>query len=107
MHKSYFVYMMTNKGNTALYTGITSDLERRVYEHKEGQIKGFTQRYHCKKLIYFEQFSDPQNAILREKEIKGWVRAKKNKLVENVNPNWIDVSETNYQFKRDPSLRSG
>lgn len=99
--------MMTNKVYTALYTGITSDLERRVYEYKEGQIKGFTQRYHCKKLIYFEQFSDPQNAILREKEIKGWVRAKKNKLVENVNPNWIDVSETNYQFKRDPSLRSG
>ena len=107
MSKSYFVYMITNKTNAVLYTGITSNLERRTYEHKEGKVKGFTQRYNCKKLVYFEQFSAPENAILREKEIKGWLRAKKDELVNAVNPNWVDISENNYQFPRYPSLRLG
>ncbi len=107
MNKSYFVYCMTNKINTVLYTGVTSDLERRVYEHCNDIMEGFTKKYQCNKLVYFECFSDPQNAIQREKEIKGWVRKKKNDLITGVNPEWVDLSERDFQFPRDPSLRSG
>jgi len=99
VHKTYFVYMLTNKSNGVLYTGISSDLERRVFEHKQGIVEGFTKRYNWRKLVYFEQFSDPKHAILREKELKGWIRAKKNKLIEGVNPNWIDISENDYQYE--------
>ncbi|MBX2833838.1 MAG: GIY-YIG nuclease family protein [Micavibrio sp.] len=106
MDKNYYVYMMTNNHNNVLYTGMTNDLERRVYEHKEGLVKGFTQKYNCKKLVYFEQYNDAEKAIVREKEIKGWVRAKKNALVEATNPHWLDLTETNYQMAGDPSSQA-
>jgi putative endonuclease len=85
--------MMTNYTNKVLYTGVTNDLERRVREHKSGMIPGFTQKYRCKKLVYFESFSDIEQAIRREKLIKEYSRDKKNQLVNNVNPEWKDLSE--------------
>lgn len=89
---SYYIYMLTNKTNNVLYTGVTNNLERRLYEHQNNIIKGFTSRYNLKKLVYFECFSDIEYAILREKQIKGWVRNKKNKLIEEFNPAWEDLS---------------
>ena len=85
--------MLTNKTNSVLYTGITNDLERRLYEHKNKLIKGFTSKYNVNKLVYFDHTSDVVSAIAREKEIKGWRREKKNKLVESMNPEWKDLSE--------------
>ena len=83
---------MTNRSKT-LYTGITNNLERRVFEHKSKLLSGFTRRYRISKLIYFEEFSDVRTAIMREKEIKGWVRAKKNKLINSMNPTWDDLAK--------------
>jgi len=93
---SYFVYIMTNKYNTVLYTGITNNLERRVYEHKSKLIPGFTARYNVTKLAYFEEGMDINLAIAREKEIKGWLRKKKIALIEALNPKWRDLSEDWY-----------
>ena len=93
MINTYYTYMMTNYTNRVLYTGVTNDLERRVREHKSGLIPGFTQKYHCKKLVYFESFSDVEQAIRREKLIKEYSRDKKNQLVTSVNPEWKDLSE--------------
>ena len=93
MINTYYTYMMTNYTNRVLYTGVTNDLERRVREHKSGLIPGFTQKYHCKKLVYFESFSDVEQAIRREKLIKEYSRDKKNQLVNNGNPEWKDLSE--------------
>lgn len=90
---TYYVYMMTNKANKVLYTGVTNNLERRLWEHKNKQIEGFTSRYNATKLVYFEQTSDINSAIGREKQIKGWLRAKKNNLIESVNPDWKDLSD--------------
>jgi len=77
VNKQYYVYIMTNKLNTVLYTGVTNDLVRRVYEHKEKLIDGFTKRYKLTKLVYYEVFADIENAIQREKRIKGILRRKK------------------------------
>ena len=93
MTNTYYIYMMTNYTNKVLYTGVTNDLERRVREHKSGLIPGFTQKYRCKKLVYFESFSDIEQAIRREKLIKEYSRDKKNQLVTSVNPEWKDLSE--------------
>jgi len=82
---------MTNKTNTVLYTGITSDLKRRVYEHREKLVAGFTKKYNISKLTYFEAFEDPENAILREKQIKAGSRQKKIDLVNEFNENWCDL----------------
>ena len=82
---------MTNKNNTALYTGITNDLKRRVYEHKEKWIEGFTKKYNISKLVYYEVFRDAESAILREKQIKGGLRAKKIELVIKMNAEWRDL----------------
>lgn len=84
--------MMTNWNNKVLYTGITNSLERRVYEHKNKLIKGFTTKYNINKLVYFEDTTNVVSAISREKEIKGWKRHKKNELVESMNPEWEDLS---------------
>ncbi len=89
----YYVYMLTNWNNKVLYTGITNNLERRIYEHKNKLVKGFTSKYNVNKLVYFEYTSDVNSAIAREKEIKGWVRRKKNELIESINPEWRDLSE--------------
>jgi len=85
--KHYFVYIMTNRSGT-LYVGVTNNLERRVLEHKRGEIHGFTQRYKITKLIYFEDTNDISEAINREKELKGWLRSKKIALIESINPKW-------------------
>ncbi len=91
MH-NYYVYMMTNKNNSVLYTGVTNDLERRICEHQKKLIPGFTQRYNLTKLVYYEHSFDIKAAITREKQIKGWIRAKKNALVESINPEWANLS---------------
>jgi len=82
---------MTNKSRT-LYTGVTNDLERRVYEHKQKLVPGFTAKYNITRLVYFEVTQDVQAAITREKQIKGWLRSKKIALIESVNPEWKDLS---------------
>ncbi len=82
-----FVYILTNKTKTTLYTGVTNDLKRRITEHQEGK-SGFTNKYNCHYLIYFEEHQTPQNAISREKEIKKWRREKKEKLINSLNPSW-------------------
>ena len=89
----YYVYILTNQYNTVVYTGVTNNLERRLYEHRNHLVDGFTKRYNLNKLIYFETTSDVRSAIEREKQIKGWTRAKKNALIESVNPKWNDISQ--------------
>src|ERR1700680_1095409 len=95
MHSSpsvYYVYIMTNRSKT-LYTGVTGNLEQRVFEHKQG-IKGeFAARYKIDRLVYFERFRDIRAAIAREKQIKGLLRAKKSALIVSINPEWKDLSE--------------
>lgn len=88
----YYVYIMTNRSKT-LYTGVTNDLMRRVYEHKNKMIDGFTKKYNIINLVYYEETNDIQTAIAREKQIKGWLRGKKIALIESVNPKWNDLSE--------------
>ena len=83
---------MANWSNKVIYIGVTNDLRRRIYEHKQKIIKGFTQKYNVNKLIYFETFQDVRLAIAREKEVKKWRREKKNKLVKLKNPEWRDLS---------------
>jgi len=90
--KHYYVYILTNKSNKVLYTGVTNNILRRIYEHKAGFIKGFTKKYRVKKLVYFESFTNPNDAIAAEKKIKGWLRSKKIVLIESMNPNWKDLS---------------
>ena len=85
---NYFVYFMTNKNKSVLYLGVTNDLERRVYEHENGLFSGFSKRYNCHFLIYYEHFTYIQYAIEREKEIKKWRREKKDKLISSLNPDW-------------------
>jgi len=87
----YYVYILTNKNNTLLYTGVTNDLVRRIHEHKKKLIKGFTQRYNTDKLIYYEVFDFIELAIKREKQIKGYSRAKKDRLIDTVNANWDEL----------------
>ena len=90
---NYYVYVLTNKSNRVMYIGVTNNLERRLYEHKQELIEGFTKRYHVHKLVYFETTTDVRSAIEREKQLKGWRRARKNELVETMNPEWRDLSE--------------
>ena len=87
------VYFMTNKSNNVLYIGITSNLEKRVYQHKVKAYKGFTQKYNCNKLVYFEVFTDINLAITREKQLKKGNRKRKNNLVNLMNPKWLDLSD--------------
>ena len=90
--KTYYVYIMTSPTGT-LYTGITNDLQRRVYQHKHKLIEGFTAKYNITRLVYYEETGDVKSAIAREKQIKGWVRKKKIALIESQNPKWHDLSE--------------
>ena len=107
MTKTFYVSLMTNRSRVVLYTGITNSLVRRVWEHQNGDIEGFTKKYRVNRLVYYENFDDPRDAISREKEIKGWRRGKKNALVETLNPKWTDLSPMLFQGMRGPSLRSG
>jgi len=101
----YWVYIMSSRSRT-VYTGVTNDLERRVYEHKHGLVPGVTSKYRITRLVYFEQTSSIRSAIEREKQIKGWRRSKKVALIESANPTWEDLSEGWFE-KAGPSLRSG
>ena len=88
----YYVYILTNKSGRVMYVGVTNDLRRRVFEHKEELLEGFSKRYHTHKLVYYEEFFDVNDAIAREKQIKSWSREKKDNLVKNLNPDFIDLS---------------
>jgi len=88
----YYVYILTNSHGNVMYVGVTNDLKRRVYEHRNHLVDGFTKRYHVDKLVYYEQTCDVMAAIQREKQIKGWTRARKNALVERVNPLWQELN---------------
>ena len=91
----YYVYMLTNQNKTVLYTGVTNNLARRVYGHKNHLDKGsFTAMYNVENLVYYEETTSVESAIEREKQIKGWSRKKKNKIIERMNPNWLDLYET-------------
>jgi putative endonuclease len=89
--KNYCVYVMTNTSGT-LYIGVTSDLPVRIHQHQNGTYRGFTSRYHITRLVYYETFSVPDDAIAREKQLKRWGRAKKMRLIESMNPGWEDLS---------------
>jgi putative endonuclease len=108
--RHYFVYLMSNRTHT-LYIGMTNDLVRRVFEHKHKLLKGFTARYSLDRLVYFEETTEVHEAITREKQLKGWLRAKKEALIESANPRWQDLSrgwfEEEKSLRVDPSLRSG
>ena len=88
----YWIYMMCNAHNDVLYIGITNDLYRRVLEHKSGAISGFTEKYNCHKLVYYEEFNRVEEALSREKQLKNWKREWKNELVIQMNPDWNDLS---------------
>ncbi|MDD4211529.1 MAG: GIY-YIG nuclease family protein [Clostridia bacterium] len=90
----YYVYILSNYNNKMLYIGVTNNLERRLYEHKNELIDGFTKKYNIHKLVYYECTTDINSAIEREKKLKGWIRDKKNKLIESLNPNWNDLSDS-------------
>ena len=91
MDKQFYVYIMANDSNTVTYTGVTSNIKRRVYEHKEKFVEGFTKQYNINKLVYYEILGDAINAITREKQIKGGSRHSKIKLIESMNKDWRDL----------------
>ncbi len=92
--KNYYVYILSSKRNGTLYTGVTSDIVKRVYEHKNGLVEGFTKKYNIHNLIWYEAHESAESAINREKQIKKWKRAWKLKLIEKENPKWIDLYES-------------
>ena len=92
----YYVYMMTNKGNTVIYVGMTNDIQNRIWEHKQGINKGFTKQYGCTKLVYYEEYQWVQDAIAREKQLKAGSRQKKIDLINLENPEWNDLSKEWY-----------
>ncbi|MBO5634306.1 MAG: GIY-YIG nuclease family protein [Bacteroidales bacterium] len=100
MYKTYYTYIMSSNNNSTLYIGVTDDLGRRVTEHESGNGSVFTAKYHCRKLVYYESFSDINQAIAREKQLKGWKRERKDALIDSVNIQRVDL------FSLDSSLRS-
>jgi putative endonuclease len=103
-----YVYILAS-ASCVLYTGITSDLRKRVYQHKHGLIPGFTARYRVNRLVYYESTDHIRAAVERERQIKGWRREKKVRLIENMTPGWVDLAVDWYPHQREqgPSLRSG
>lgn len=93
MTNKYYAYIATNSSNT-LYTGVTNNIQRRMYEHKNKLVKGFTEKYNINKLVYFQEFNSPNEAILSEKRIKGWTRKKKINLIKSINPEFRDLLES-------------
>jgi putative endonuclease len=102
--KAFAIYFITNWNHEVLYIGVTSNLEKRLWEHKNKVVDGFTEKYNVFKLVYFEQFADAETAIQREKQLKNWSRSKKDVLVNKINPQWKDLSSGWYQ---DPSTSLG
>ena len=100
--RQYYVYILTNR-TRRLYVGVTNDLERRMYEHRNKLVSGFTRKYNITWLAYFEQTSDVMAAIAREKEIKGWLRSRKVALIESENPEWKDLSLEWYSMPQERS----
>ena len=89
----YYIYILTNVTNKVMYVGMTNDLRRRIYEHKNELLDGFTKKYHVHKLVYYEEHKEPMVAIKREKQLKSLLRIKKNELVETINPEWKDLTD--------------
>ena len=94
MSKEYYIYLLTNKHNNVLYTGVSNDLIRRIYEHKNKLQKGFTEKYNVERLVYYEIYADIADAITCEKQIKGWSRKKKHDLINALNPEWNDLYQS-------------
>jgi putative endonuclease len=94
MRRQFYVYILTNRRHTVLYTGVTNDLKKRGYQHRHKLIHGFTSRYNVDQLVYYEVFEDTYSAISREKQIKGGSRQKKIDLINSMNPQWLDLYET-------------
>lgn len=92
MAETYYVYILSSKRNGTLYIGVTNDLERRLYEHRNNLIEGFTNKYNVHRLVYFEDVNDIQSALQREKQLKRWTRKWKLELIEKVNPEWRDLA---------------
>ena len=97
---NYYIYIMSNSSNTIIYIGFTNDLVRRVYEHKNELVDGFSKKFHTHKLVHFEIYSTAYDAIAREKQLKKWTREKKNSLIEKDNPEWIDLWDRVVNFKK-------
>lgn len=106
--RSYYVYIMASHSQV-LYIGTTSDLSRRVYQHKAGLLRGFTSKYRITHLVYYEETPNSRAAVARERQIKGWVQEKKLRLIESVNAGWVDLARNWFHGPggADPSLRSG
>jgi putative endonuclease len=98
--RTYYTYIVASRSHT-LYIGMTGDLHQRVFQHKQKTYEGFSATYNCNRLVWFERFGGPGTAIAREKQLKGWIRAKKIALIERANPAWVDLSEGWYVV--DPS----
>ena len=97
---NYYIYIMSNNSNTIIYIGFTNDLVRRVYEHKNELVDGFSKKFHTHKLVHFEIYSTAYDAIAREKQLKKWTREKKNSLIEKDNPEWIDIWDRINNFEK-------
>ncbi len=102
-----WVYILASRKNGTLYVGVTTNLRRRIWEHREGVVEGFSKQYHVTTLVHFEEFSGIRRAISREKELKGWTRNRKVALIEATNPDWNDLAARWFERPLDPSLRSG
>jgi len=106
--KRFHVYIMTNRPRShVLYTGITGNLTRRVFQHKNKLVPGFTSRYNLTRLVFYECFVYPDAAIAREKEIKGWRRSKKIRLIESMNPHWYDLAESWTEIYKPAAANTG
>lgn len=99
MSHNYYVYILTNNHGNVMYIGVTNNLERRLFEHRQGIVDGFTKKYNLNKLVYYEHTNSIESAIMREKEIKKWRREKKNNLVEKLNPEWHDLGDFSHSFE--------
>src|ERR1051325_166459 len=99
-YKRYYVYLLSNKRKTVLYTGMCNDLRRRAWEHKTGAVPGFTKKYNCDQLVHCEESDEVTDTIAREKQIKGWTRAKKEALIATKNPEWRDLASDWYDTAR-------
>ena len=99
--RAYYLYIMASRSRV-LYTGITNDIARRVHEHRHSLIPGFTSKYRITRLVYFEEFTDVREAIAREKQVKGWVRARKIRLIAQHNPTWEDRADLWFQKPQPP-----
>ncbi len=104
--KDYWVYIITNKHNTTLYIGVTNNLERRIWEHKNKEIKGFSFKYNLEKLVFFEKYKDINQAILREKQLKNWHKDWKINIIKKDNPKFEDLSEKWEIFQGDSETSS-